>query len=157
MSIGDTLESAEKGHKHVPIQRIPNKPNAGVSVIVKEPNGIELREIAAVGVPAPLGEFSSVGFVSGDAIPALEDLLTGVVVPRSPRVVVDPFSIGIVTGTVLDLEGAKGKGGCRGGGVSELRENDEDGSEAEKREKWKQRGFLCVLGVRFPCACGHAR
>lgn len=179
--IGDALESAEKRDEHVPVQRIPNKPctaehkllrmpktegerereregtNAGVSVSVEEAKGVEVGEVAAVGLPAPRGEMWGVGFVGGDAIPALEDLLARVVVPGSTGGVVDPRSVGIVAGTAVDLEGAEGVGGGCGRGVPELGEEEEDGGEAKKREKREKRdSLLCVLLVRFPCARGHA-
>ncbi|RDY07835.1 hypothetical protein CR513_08001, partial [Mucuna pruriens] len=150
LSTGDTLKSAEERHKHVPIQRIPNESctaehpllripkkaestNAGVGVSAEELSGVELGEIAVAGLPAPRGELPGVGFVGGEAVPALEDLLAGVVVPRSLRGVADPCSVGIVAGdvaAVVYLECGKGMGCGRGG--FELGEKDEDGSEAEK-------------------------
>lgn len=49
------------------------------------------------GLPPPLGEVGGIGFVAGDAVPALEDLLASAVVPRrSGARVVDPRPVGVV-------------------------------------------------------------
>lgn len=63
---------------------------------MEKPNGIKRREITALRLPPPLGEFTAVGFVAGNAIPALEDLLAGVVVLGRRVRVVDPGSVGVV-------------------------------------------------------------
>ncbi|KOM39234.1 hypothetical protein LR48_Vigan03g261600 [Vigna angularis] len=79
-------------------------------------------------------EKRGVGFVGGEVVPALEDLLASVVV------------------------GGKRVGYGRGGGGSELGEKEEDGSEAEKREKRKERNFLPgALRISFPCGHSNAR
>ena len=57
-----------------------------MSELVKKRKGIERREITGAGLPSPRGEIESVGFVVGDAIPALEYLLASSVVPRGFRV-----------------------------------------------------------------------
>ena len=60
--------------------------DVGDSELVKKRKGIERREITGAGLPSPRGEIESVGFVVGDAIPALEYLLASSVVPRGFRV-----------------------------------------------------------------------
>lgn len=63
---------------------------------------VEPWEIAMRRLPTPVDEFFSIGFVGGNAIPALENLLARMVVPGSGGIgVVDPSSMGIVTGSVL--------------------------------------------------------
>ncbi|KAK7831753.1 hypothetical protein CFP56_027037, partial [Quercus suber] len=124
--------------------------DVGVSELVKKRKGIERREITGVGLPSPRGEIETVGFVVGDAIPALEYLLASSIVLRGFRVgLMDPGPIGVVAGSGVGgpgLEGAVVGVGRRGrGGFSGEREEEEDGSEAEEREKWEERDFLCVL------------
>jgi hypothetical protein len=138
--------------------------DVGVPELVKKRNGIERREITEAGLPAPLGEFQSVGFVVGDAIPALEYLLARSVVPRGLRVgvgIVDPRPIRVVAGFrvgatgLVESEGpVVGMGRSGRGGFSGERENEEDGSEAEEREEWEERDFLRVVVV---VSCGHGR
>lgn len=131
-----------------------------MGVSAEELSGVELGEIAEAGLPAPRGEMWGVGFVGGEAVPALEDLLAGIVVPRSPRGVVDPCSVGVVAGTAvvfvfLDLE--RGKGVVGGGGRFELGEKEENGNEAENRQKRNERDFLlCDLQGTFPCGHGSS-
>ena len=61
----------------------------------------------------------------------------------------DPGPIGVVAGSGVGgpgLEGAVVGVGRRGrGGFSGEREDEKDRSEAEEREKWEERDFLCVL------------
>jgi len=122
LSLGGTLESAEERHKHVPVERVPDKPctaehpllttpnkkkrekvrkstNGGVCVSAEEVKGMELGEIAVAGLPAPGGEKSGVGFVGREAVPALEDLLAGVVVGWNSGRMSDPFSVGEIAGS----------------------------------------------------------
>ena len=117
---------------------------------MKKRKGIERREITGAGHPSPRGEIETVGFVIGDAIPALEYLLASSVVPGGFRVgYMDPGPIGVVAGSGVGgpgLEGAVvgvGEGRRGRGGFSGEREEEEDGSEAEEREKWEERDFLC--------------
>lgn len=119
---------------------------------MKKRKGIEWQEITGAGLPSPRGEMETVGFVVGDAIPAPEYLLASSVVPRGFRVgLMDPGAIGVVTGSGVGgpgLEGAVVGVGRRGRGregFSGEREEKEDGSEAEERQKWEERDFLCVL------------
>jgi len=127
-------------------------------VSAEEVKGVELGEIAVAGLPAPGGETRGVGFVGGEAVPALEDLLAGVVVGWDSGGVSDPCSVGEIAGRVGFVESGKRVGYGRGGGGSELREKEEDGSEAEKREKRKERNFLLgALRVSFPCGHSSAR
>lgn len=78
-------------------------------MVAEELKGLELWEIAVARLPPPRGEWWGVGFVS--AVPALEDLLAGVVVGGDSGRVVDPCSVGEVAGNVtvvVDFEGGKG-------------------------------------------------
>ncbi|KOM39388.1 hypothetical protein LR48_Vigan03g277000 [Vigna angularis] len=104
-------------------------------------------------------EKRGVGFVGGEAVPVLEDLLAGVVVSWNSGRMSDPFSVGEIEG-ILDVfvEGRKRVGYGRGGGGSELGEKEEDGSEAEKREKRKEKNFLFgALRISFPSGHSNAR
>ncbi|KAG2371916.1 uncharacterized protein HKW66_Vig0240370 [Vigna angularis] len=104
-------------------------------------------------------EKRGVGFVGGEAVPALEDLLAGVVVGWNSGRMSDPFSVGEIAGILgVFVEGGKRVGYGRGGGGSELGEKEEDGSEAKKREKRKERNFLFgALRISFPCGHSNAR
>lgn len=167
VSIGGSLESAEERDEHVPVERVPDEActasirirkrvrfgegrrgvstNGGVGASAEEVKGVELGEIAVAGLPAPRGEGCGVGFVGAEAVPALEDLLAGVVVGGGSGGVGDPCSVGVVAG-----------GGGWGGAVGVERgcvlgEEEEDGGEAEEREEREEREFLLRS---FPC--GHA-
>lgn len=56
--------------------------DTGVPVALEEPARIEAGELAAgpSGRPPPAEQVAGVGLAIGDAVPSLEDLLTGVVV-----------------------------------------------------------------------------
>jgi len=125
-------------------------------VSAEEVKGMELGEIAVAGLPAPCGEMRGVGFVGGEAVPALEDLLAGVVVGWNSGGMSDPCSVGEIAGSAgMFVEGGKRVGNGRGGGGCELGEKEEDGSEAEKREKRKERNFL-LGALRVSFSCGHS-
>lgn len=119
--------------------------NAGVPISLEKGGGIERREFASSGLPAPVDEIRSVGFVAGDAIPALENLLAGVVVPwGSPNWVMNPGSIREVTGELEGVMRVWRRNGC----VSYEREEEENGDEAEKRNKGEERdSFSLVVRV----------
>lgn len=72
--------------------------NALISESLEKLKGIQRWKIAIIGLPAPQGQITSVGFVVGDAIPALEDLLAGVIVARSDRWIVDPCPFRVIAG-----------------------------------------------------------
>lgn len=121
-----------------------------------------------IGLPTPLDDIKSVGFVTGNAIPTLEYLLTGVVVPcRSDRRIVDPLPIGVIAessirrylivcfggfgGIELEVSMVLRRKRGLGGGFEE-RENEEERGEAEEREeeeggvgRGRGRGGGCVL------------
>lgn len=113
---------AHQRYKHIPIQRIPNKPyipfallitiktqnskeeskrekrtNVLVTVEAEESEGIERREVAMRGLPAPAESVQGFGFPVGDAVPALENLFAGVIIPRGHQIwVSDPRTIRVV-------------------------------------------------------------
>lgn len=100
-----------------------------------------------IGLPTPVDDIKSVGFVTGNAIPTLEYLLTGMVVPcRSDRRIVDPLPIGVIAESIrrylivcfvgIELKVSMVLRGERGlGGGFEERENEEERGEAEEREE----------------------
>lgn len=116
-----------------------------------------------IGLPTPVDDIKSVGFVTGNAIPTLEYLLTGVVVPcRSDRRIVDPLPIGVIAessirrylivcfgGIELEVSMVLRRERGLGGGFEE-RENEEQRGEAEEREEeeggvGRGRGGGCVF------------
>lgn len=95
--IARSSQHANQRHKHIPIQRIPDESYAGVPVALEETKGIDTRKVAAGGLPSPAEQIGAVGFVVGDAIPALKDLLAGLVVPGDDGVrVPDPGAVVVV-------------------------------------------------------------
>lgn len=101
-------------------------------------------------LPPPLDEIPAVGFVAGNAIPALENFFAGVVVPGRRIRVVDPPSIGVVArpgriGSLALPEFEALMRLRRNGGLSNGRENGEDGNEADEGEEREERDFLCLV------------
>lgn len=112
-------------------------------------------------LPPPLDEFPAVGFVAGNAIPALENLLAGVVVPGRRIRVVDPPPIGVVArpgrvGSIALPEFDALTRLRRNGGLSNGRENGEDGNEADEGEEREERDFLCLVWELREVSRGHA-
>lgn len=119
--------------------------NAGVPVLLQKRRRIEGRKITLPGLPPPLVEIASVGFVAGNTVPALEYLLARVVVPRRSGIrFVNPRPVGVVArpgrscsrvGPIDLVELEIGATRLRSnGGVPNEREEEENGDEAEKRE-----------------------
>lgn len=68
-----------------------------ISVALEKGNGVGERQIASGGLPAPAEQVAGVGFGIGDAAPALEDLLTALVVAGLDLArVANPSALGIV-------------------------------------------------------------
>lgn len=135
------LQRAEKRDKHIPVQGIANEPDVGIPVHLQEPDRIECGQIAGRGLPPPLAQVAGAGLAAGDAVPPLEYLLAGAVVPgrRFEARVVDPGPHGVIAGPPptaaggggpgrrmpLHLEGlVGGGGGGRGGGSAEEGEGE---------------------------------
>ena len=104
--------------------------NIGVPVALQEPARVEPGQVAPgpSGPPPPPEQVAAVGLAVGDAVPALEDLLAGVVVAdRGPRGgVAHPLAGGVVAG--LGGLAGRGKGPRRGRG----------GQVEEEQKQWQQ-------------------
>ena len=104
--------------------------NTGVPVALQEPARVEPGQVAPgpSGPPPPPEQVAAVGLAVGDAVPALEDLLAGVVVAdRGPRGgVAHPLAGGVVAG--LGGLAGRGKGPRRGRG----------GQVEEEQKQWQQ-------------------
>lgn len=95
---------------------------------LQEPKRVEPRQLAPGpgGPPPPPEQVAAVGLAVGDAVPPLEDLLAGVVVPeRGPRGgVAHPLAGGVVAG----LRGLAGRGeGPRRGRGDQVDEQQQKG------------------------------
>lgn len=74
----------------------------GVPEASEEAEGLEAREAAARGLPPPPEEIAAVVLPAGDAVPALEDLLAGVVITEGDGIrIEDPGPIGVVAGPAI--------------------------------------------------------
>ena len=64
----------------------------GVPEPLQKPNRIKPRKITAFGLPTPLDNIQTIGFITGNAIPSLENLLM-IIRRRSHTGIIDPHPI----------------------------------------------------------------
>ena len=67
----------------------------GVPEPLQKPNRIKPRKITAFGLPTPLDNIQTIGFITGNAIPSLENLLM-IIRRRSHTGIIDPHPIWII-------------------------------------------------------------
>ena len=69
----------------------------GVPEPLQKSNRIKSRKITAFGLPTPLDNIQTIGFITGNAIPSLENLLTCVIIRRRSHTgIIDPNPIRII-------------------------------------------------------------
>lgn len=113
--------------------------NTGVPVALQEPARVEAGELAAglIGRPPPAEQVAGVGLAIGDAVPALEDLLAGVVVAeRGAREgVAHPLAGGVVAGLGPGVLARRGEGPRRGRGGKVEEEQKQQGQQEESEDE----------------------
>ena len=122
--------------------------NVGVPEPLQKPNRIKPRKITAFGLPMPLDNIQTIGFITGNAIPSLENLLTCVIIRRRSHTgIIDPHPIRIIARLNQDRS-------SRGIATFELevlvvmrrnrgfeeRVDEEERGEAEERDEEQRRG-----------------
>ena len=69
----------------------------GVPEPLQKSNRIKSRKITAFGLPTPLDNIQTIGFITGNGIPSLENLLTCVIIRRRSHTgIIDPHPIWII-------------------------------------------------------------
>lgn len=92
--------------------------------------------MAVTGLPSPLNDVSTVGFVVQNAIPSFEYFLAATVIPIESSVrVVDPRPIGVITRRIARCIRVGFGGGGGGGGGDGIGVNVIGGSDGFKSEE----------------------
>ena len=106
---------------------------------LQEPARVEAGELAPgpSGRPPPTEQVAGVGLAIGDAVPALEDLLAGMVVAeRGARDgVAHPLAGGVVAGPGLGVGLARRGEGSRRGRGDEVEEEQQKGKQEERDDE----------------------
>lgn len=96
---GYSPQYAEQRNKHVSVQRITNESYASVSKSFKKSDRIKGGKITIMGFPFPLGNLESITLVIENAIPTLENFLTGLIVSFGSGLrIVNPLAMGEIAG-----------------------------------------------------------